>query len=366
MKKKLLIALTLILSVSLIAFSLTACKHKHSFGEDNYCKCGEPNYICAFTYEGNKITGLTEFGKTLTTIKIPSSHNGEELTTIKKFAFAESSNLENVIIERGITRIEKYAFFATPNMATIDIPNTVTYFGEYAFFACGLTSIKIPESVETIEYAAFSGNSYIKSINVDENNKNYTSIDGDLYTKDGKTLIQYAIGKDASTYEIPDNVQYIGQYAFSSCDKLTYVKVPQGVTSIGNGAFCNCTSLKTIIIGPDVVYVGEDVFYNCTSLVNVSIGYNVTRIGRAAFFNCTSLYDITLPTGLKSLGDAAFSGCIGLTKIIIPSNVTYVGSIAFLNCNKLEIKCRAKSQPGGWASDWNKSNCSVKWGYTGY
>ena len=78
---------------------------------------------------------------------------------------------------------------------------------------------------------------------MDVNNQYYKSIDGNLYTKDGKTLIQYAIGNEAISFIIPDSVTSIGDWAFSECTSLASVVIPGSVTSIGKYIFHECTSL---------------------------------------------------------------------------------------------------------------------------
>ena len=44
-----------------------------------------------------------------------------------------------------------------------------------------------------------------------------------LYVLDGKTLVQYALGKSDTSFTIPYGVECIGDYAFSSCNSLTDV-----------------------------------------------------------------------------------------------------------------------------------------------
>ena len=89
----------------------------------------------------------------------------------------------------------------------------------------------------------FFGSESLTSIEVSENNTAYCDIDGNLYTKDKKTLIQYAIGKKDTSFTIPNSVTTIGDYAFWNCDSLTSVVIPDSVTYIGRYAFSNCDSL---------------------------------------------------------------------------------------------------------------------------
>ena len=130
------------------------------------------------------------------------------------------------------------------------IPSAITYngktykvtaIGKWAFFWCtNLTSITIPNSVISIGDGAFGG---CENIDVDKNNTHYKSIDGNLYSKDGTTLIQYAIGKTKTSFTIPDHVNTIGEWAFSRCENLTSITIPNSVTTIGESAFFGCDNL---------------------------------------------------------------------------------------------------------------------------
>ena len=127
----------------------------------------------------------------------------------------------------------------------------------------------IPGSVTSIGKSAFSGCFSLTSINVSENNTIYKDIDGNLYTKDGKTLIQYAIGKPATSFAIPSSVTSIGVSAFAYCSRLTSVTIGNGVTSIGSEAFYYCTSLTSVTIPGSVTSIGDYAFYECDSLTSI-------------------------------------------------------------------------------------------------
>lgn len=156
-------------------------------------------------------------------IVIPSVHEQKPVTAIDMIAFAQNKSLKSVMIGRNVTTI-----------------------GEMAFFACsGLITVVIPESVTLIEEAAFSYCHSLANIIVDENNANYASVDNDLYTKDGKTLVHYATSKKATQFAIPDEVTSIGGYAFAG-SSLTSVVIGKGVTSIGARAFVDCKKLTSV------------------------------------------------------------------------------------------------------------------------
>ena len=63
----------------------------------------------------------------------------------------------------------------------------------------------------------------IKNISINENNKIYKSIDGNVYSKNGKQFIKYSVGKTENSFTIPDSVTSIGSFAFHGCSLLKNV-----------------------------------------------------------------------------------------------------------------------------------------------
>ena len=273
------------------------------------------------TYKGKPVTKIADeafFGNEcakITSITIPDS-----VTSIGDEAFQGCSSLTSIEIPDSVESIGRWAFHCCTSLTSIEIPDSVTSIGGRTFFGCSsLTSITIPDSVTSIGEGAFSDCRSLTSIYVDKNNEHYKSINGNLYSKDGKNLIQYAIGKKGTAFSIPDSVTSISDDAFSGCRSLTSIEIPDSVTSIGWGAFDGCSSLTSIEI-PDAV----------------------TSIGGWAFCECTSLTSITIPDSVTSIGNDAFWGCSSLT-----------------------IYCEAESKPRGWHDNWKPSNCPVVWGYIG-
>ena len=277
-------------------------------------------------------------------------------TTLLQYAIGKTDS--SFIIPNGVKNIGSYAFSECPSLTSISIPNSVTSIERYAFYNCtSLTNVKI-DSVTSKENDAFHGCSSLTSITigrgvsgfniydfgkcynlksfiVDGGNANYMSLDGNLYSKDGTTLIHYAIGKTDSSFIIPDGVQHIESYAFRDCVSLINITIPDSVTSIGNNAFSGCSGLTNITIPDSVTSIGNDAFRGCTGLTNVAIPDGVTSIGNYAFYQCTGLTNVTIPDGVTSIGNYAFSGCTGLTSISIPDSVTSIGDYAFHDCYKL-------------------------------
>lgn len=140
---------------------------------------------------------------------------------------------------------------------------------------------------------------------------------------------------------------------------LTYNGKP--VESIGDSAFDSCTNLTSIVIPDSIISIGNFAFIGCSSLTNITMSSSVISIGYSAFAECSSLISIVIPNGVVSIGQFAFWDCNSLISIIIPDSITTMGTAVFQKCDLLTIYCEAESQPSGWDSAWNSSDCPVYW-----
>lgn len=154
---------------------------------------------------------------------------------------------------------------------SVAIEGDVTNIGDYAFYNfTNLTNITIPDSVTTIGNSAFLSCYNLTSINVDSANANYKSIDGVLFTKDGKELLCYPSAKTGTSYQIPSGVTSIGNYAFSSCSNLTSVTIPDGVTNIGEDAFISCLKLTSVTIKNGYTAIGNSAIPTTAKIYGLS------------------------------------------------------------------------------------------------
>ncbi len=195
--------------------------------------------------------------------------DGKEEYRVIGLGVAEEADIVIPAAYRGlpVTELGERAFEDQIHITSVVMPDSVTSIGYSAFFGCSsLTEIVIPDGVTSIVSSAFSGCSSLTDITVSESNTAYKDIDGNLYTKDGKTLLQYAIGKTATSFTIPDGVTSIGYSAFDGCSSLTEIVIPDGVTSIGAGAFYDCTSLTEIVIPDGVTSIENLAFFGCSSM----------------------------------------------------------------------------------------------------
>ena len=301
-------------------------------------------------------TSAFEGCSSLTNIAIPNS-----VTSIGTSAFSRCSSLVSIVIPDSVMNIDDLNFSGCSSLTSIEIPDSAIINGGLSFSGCSslvsivihdgvivesafsgcsaLTSVVIGESVTSIGEYAFTGCSSLTCIAIDKNNSKYKDIDGNLYTKDGKTLIQYSVGKLDNVFEIPDGVTSIGDYAFYNCSSLTSVAIPDSVANIGQHAFSGCSSL-----------------------ISVEMGNNVTCIDSYAFYGCSSITSIEIPNGVTAIWHQVFSGCSALTSVVIPDSVTSIGYQAFYHCSEL-----TRIEFGGTKEQWDAISKYSYWDhYAGY
>ena len=354
--------------------------------------------VSSFEYEENEdgsIT-ITKFIGDETNVIIPSIISGKAVTSIRDWAFFSCTSLISVTIPNSITNIEDYVFDSCTNLKEINVsknneyyssingilfnedktilvkfpagktdteysvPNCVTSIGERVFEYCtNLEKIIISDSVISIGYDTFKNCTSLKEMNVNKNNKNYSSVNGVLFNKDKTILVKFPTGKSDIEYIIPDSVTNIGIGAFEYCISLEKITIGNSVTGIGNCAFSDCTNLNNVTIPSSVTNIGTSAFSCCTNLGKIRIGNSVTVIGRDAFYN-TAWYDnqpdglvyagkvaykykgempentkIILKDGTVGIADCAFESYVGLKNVIIPNSVIYIGEYAFVCCDSL-------------------------------
>ncbi len=152
---------------------------------------------------------------------------------------------------------------------------------------------------------------------------------------------------------LPNSLNSIGSYAFDQCSGLTSIEIPEGVTSIGSQAFTG-TSIVSMAIPESVTSLGNQVFYGCGNLTSVTLPSGITSLGYGLFQYCGSLSSITIPAGVIWISQYAFLGC-GLTSITILAEVSAsIHEQAFESVNKsipVYVPCgtlEAYQNANGW------------------
>ena len=288
------------------------------------------------------VSGATEAPQANRGIIISSVVEGRSVVSIDNYAFADCSDITDVVIPTSVNSIGAYAFVNT-GLTMIMVPANMTYIGECAL-GCNITDdialsktdgfiIYGYEGTEAERYATDYGFEFF-SQGKTERDFAYSieEISGEIVA-----AIDSYIGTNKEVV-IPDEIGGLpvrsvsGGYRTNFVNNLFIEKVvlPKSISGIGMSAFAGCVNLKSvifperitpfkIIVPPlDGVYGGGE-FY-------------IAEIGNFAFSGCTSLEEIVLPDGLTGITAFAFKDCTNLKKITIPASVVGFEGEVFDNC----------------------------------
>ena len=213
-------------------------------------------------------------------VTIPDSIFGKPVSTVKKWAFANNTIMESVVIPDTVTSIAKGTFYNCTELKTVTMGNNVTAIGESAFEKC----------------------LFLEEIN------------------------------------LSSKLKTIGDEAFYDCRRLKKLTLPNTVTAIGEEAFTNCRSLQNLVIPNGVQTLGNDssvgfgMFENCKSLQEITIPASVGAIQSNAFDGCNGVTIVGEPNSYaqqyaanqnilfraiatESVGDADRDGHISISDV---------------------------------------------------
>ena len=234
------------------------------------------------------------------------------VTAIGRNAFRESPELTSISIPNTVMTIDYAAFYSCTALSAVTIPSSVTTLGDFCFMSCeGLSSINIPYRVSYIPVQCF--------------------------------LRCYAL----TSITVPPAVKRIERYAFYGCNSLSSLTLSPGLETIEANAFGECISLTQVTIPSSVTWMDGNVFGASINLSNISVNtanthyrsnggvlYDATMDTLIAYPNKLAQV-FTVPSGVKAIGKNAFYFCDNITDVILPSSLNYIGFSAFFYCENL-------------------------------
>lgn len=374
------------------------------------------NGVCTVSGKG-AMTDDTSYNKKIKKVIIKDG-----VTSLPEEAFAGCLKLKEISIADSVKSIGACAFMQT-DLREITIPNSVKKLGNSVLSSCKkLTKVKMPGNVKIIygsdEYFPvfqFDVDSPVKTIEltsslnleifmylsaenivVSKNDPKYTSIDGLLYTKDGKSLVRIpnlrkkAVIADGCEEFCTTAVEWAGDDdgdPYMGCEDLKAIVLPESIRTIntkkhltrwGTSSYAEehhtdktdyisftianknmpweqvsllhkkfNTPYETLqkevpaVFGPGAEQ-GFITPKDGTVLLkyvgkddNVCIPQGITKIEKNAFASST-LKNVVFPEGLEKIGENAFANCKKLTKVTIPKSVDIIDQDAFSKCKNLK------------------------------
>ena len=266
-------------------------------------------------------------------------------------AFAPAG-LSSYEIPSGVVRIAEEAFTLTQELKTVVIPEGVTDLERGAFSESSLESVTIPASVKAMDHHAFVSCKNLKNLLGDSH---YISSDR-KFLFDANSMIPMLLfhfaGRDDESYEIPEGIQGIENYAFYGCEKLKSVTFPQSLSYIGGVAFEGCIQMEAVYgshtTSDHKGFVMDGTLRYLVPAIDADyvVPGEVTALGDQLFQGRPTLRSVTMGDQVTSIGDYAFSFSPALKTVTLSANLASIGSNPFQYSQELEsVYCRGILPP---------------------
>lgn len=203
------------------------------------------------------------------------------------------------------------------------------------------------EKEGVIPYSAMQGKSSLLYLVLPDNleaigNNAFSScpnLTGSLIIPEGVTRIgfgafDYCIGMKG-TLALPTTLEYLSSVAFSSCGFISELILPDKLKYIGDNCFNGCSGLYGNLVFPDgLTYLGPFAFVDCSNLTgNLTIPQKITSIGEWTFLRAGFDGVLTLPDGITTISSSAFEGTSLKGELVLPKNLAVIGNKAFSGCD---------------------------------
>ncbi len=331
--------------------------------------CGGTVNVVADSEEGGTVSGggTFEAGQTCTVLASPLE--GYAFATWTLNGIVVSINAEYTFyVDSDMTIVAHFVpdaniFFADPLVKSICVANwdrnndgELSYVEAASVKSIGEVFRLNEEIVSFNELQYFIG---LSSIGLNRLSNVYCSFDG----CSGLTSII-----------LPNSLNSIDDFAFYGCNSLPSLAIGNSVTSIGSHAFFNCSGLTGVYYAGDLsgwcniffggfasnpLYYAHNLYIDNELVTDLVIPETVTRIKQYAFYGATCLKSLTIPNSVTKIDQDAFRNCSNLEYITVfagtPPTPTFGNSI-FFGVNKsipLYVPC-GSAEAYQSAAYWNE------------
>ncbi len=225
------------------------------------------------------------------------------VTEVRRFAVCCDESVNFIFVGKDVEVIDSKSFYTCKNLYAVIVDeenkNYVSVDGVLYAAENGVPAELVLYPVDNGEYrtalsmglAAPHDESGAEAFN-EEINALMSAAKTDAPDDAGKpTKNQFDLQFDAigTQYEIAATVKAIGELSFAEADKLQHVSIPEGVENIGNLGFFKCRQLQEIELPDTLVSIGSDAFTECKALTDLFIPASVRTIGHHAFHKCENV-----------------------------------------------------------------------------
>ena len=267
----------------------------------------------------------------LETIEIP-----ETVESMKISSFTGTKWLENNLVDGKYLIVNNIMYDAQDWDDDVVIPDGVKEIKiDFLNSSKSIHSISFPASVEKIH--VWKPN-ILYEISVDSDNKNYSSYDGCLYSKDKKIL--YWCPRLKESVSVYPETSQIANAAFSYCDKLKSIDIKK-VTHLGYNTFYGCSELTTIIVPDNFEGMQSIVFEGCDKFATIKLSGNSGKdvIYKGCLYNNDKTKLIMVPVAksdflledtVTEIGNGALASNQTKGILTVSKNINTIGECAFL------------------------------------
>ncbi|MEE0956774.1 MAG: leucine-rich repeat protein [Ruminococcus sp.] len=309
-----------------------------SSGDFTYKTVDDKVYITSYTgtetevifpaeIDGKSVYGIDPNGRTncVPNAKVTKVTISEGIQSLESCAFRGATVLTDISLPSTLTSIADHCFIWCYALQEIALPENLKRLGERCFYeSTGLKSIKFPESLDALEEGTFI-NCHSLSKAVFPENVKYNTIPKDFFANcDALTSVN-----------IPEQIETIGDQSFQQCFQLKNITLPNGLKAIGYDAFFCAALEETLTVPKSVQIIGKSAFFR-TKISKLCVLCENATIGFSAFSGCEKLAEVELSDGITDIGNSAFYYCKKLSKIKIPRGVTELKNDVFKSCDNLE------------------------------
>lgn len=309
------------------------------------------------------------------------------------------NKIKKIVIKKGITSIPDYAFFQYKNVKKVELPSTVKKIGCESFSGTAVQSVTVPSGVKTIGQSAFRSRKKMKKLTLPGNftlkteegddadytiagqvdtvvfntrlklntvtmfyanhlvvhkkDPHYKSINGVIYSRDGKSLVRVPFGREELRIEDGCEEFCLQSVLYCSMDwegdpvyesSIKKIVIPASVKRLDGEKYPAqyTTSLTKCLVSIQAKTLDGD----SLSLLLHELGMKPEEILHqlpGAMDDTGEMYiskdhvllaysgkesEIQVPAGVKKIGAYAFCNIENLRKVVLPEGLTEIGTSA--------------------------------------
>lgn len=273
---------------------------------------------------------------------------------------AEVTEITGIFSGKDITSFDELQYFtkvtdpgdfrSCTKLTSIVLPPSIETIHHSAFKDCSsLKAIRVPAKVREIQWYAFQGCYSLPAIEVDEANPYFRAVDGVLFSKDMTQLVIYPDGKLDTSYQIPEGVTTILEYAFLENNSIEAVHIPASVSDIVRASFVYNSNLSSFHVDENSSFYRslDGVLFDkdLRRLVRYPTGRkdavyqvpeHVVSTGEGAFTYAGFLEQVSFSQSFERIMQSSFSNCPNLTTVVLANSLCYIGDWAFFQSPLLQ------------------------------